>query len=339
MSAPSIPAPAAVPAPAASPPAASIGVRLRRSVAFLTYPAESPLLFVTVYFVLLVGVAALLLAVIPPMSGAFAGERLAEMAAAASGWVGPAQGSGTGPSFSLEFALLLAVAMVGGFLLMVPPSVVYMATRSRKGFDQSVVHTMLLLALSVAGVIVIVRNSVALAFSLAGIVGAVRYRNNLPETRDTLFIFLSIGVGLAAGVGALPAAAALSAVFCYVVLFMVRVDYGVCELGRSSAHLLHQGAPRVEERPDGRKPKKPKDDFNAVLVVRGTSADAARSVVEPFLAREAKRWSLARVDLAPDQSRVHLKYLIRIGRKKDARDLEDALLASGGARLLGARIH
>lgn len=48
-----------------------------------------------------------------------------------------------------------------------------------------------------------VKNSVALAFSLAGAVAGVRFRSSLSDTADALYIFVAIGVGLAAGIGEL----------------------------------------------------------------------------------------------------------------------------------------
>ena len=83
---------------------------------------------------------------------------------------------------------------------MLPVSWVYFKSRSKSGLDQSIAQTMLLLPMAVAGVVIIVQNSLALAFSLAGIVAAVRFRNTLKNTGDSLFIFISIGAGLAAGV-------------------------------------------------------------------------------------------------------------------------------------------
>ena len=313
----------------------------QRVVRRFTYPAEAPLSSITLYYAVLIGVGILVCVLVPSLRPAFGADRLASMVGEAAGLAGETTPVHGGAAFSLEFALLLAVAMIGSFLLMVPPSWVYMATARKKGFDQSVIQSMLLLGLSVAGVIMIVRNSVALAFSLAGIVGAVRYRNTLTEPRDTLFIFLAIGVGLAAGVGALPAAAALSIVFSYMVVVMARMDYGMCELGKSSAYLLHSpaaGSP-ADGGESGKRKKKPKDEFNAVLVVRANRAEAARGIVEPFLERETKRWRLAELESNPRNQRVHLKYVLRLGRKQDAGALEDALLAAGASHIVGARIH
>ena len=242
---------------------------IARVVRRFAYPAESPFTAITLYYLVLFGVAWATYRFIPGADAAFTSSRLADMMSSggsfAEAMTGGSSGAG-GVGFSMQFALLLGAAMIGAVLLMVPASWVYMATHRAKGLDQNVVQTMLILALSVAGVIVIVRNSLALAFSLAGVVGAVQYRHTLRDPRDTLYVFLAIGVGLAAGVEALPAAAALSLIFCYAILAMSRVDYGLCELGHSSSHLLLT-APRATSESSGPSRKsggKQDKDFDAV---------------------------------------------------------------------------
>ena len=73
---------------------------------------------------------------------------------------------------------------------------------------------------------IIVQNSLALAFSLAGIAGAVRFRNSLKSSGDALFILLAVAIGLSAGIGAVELAAVLSMAFnyCFIVLWMT--EYG-----------------------------------------------------------------------------------------------------------------
>lgn len=127
---------------------------------------------------------------------------------------------------SSEAAPALLIAMVVAILLMVPVSWVYMGTRERSGYQQSVVQTIMLLPIAVAGVVVVVQNSVALAFSLAGIVAAVRFRTTLKNKSDALYIFVSIGIGLASGIGAMAVAAVLSFVFSYANIAMFLIDYG-----------------------------------------------------------------------------------------------------------------
>ena len=99
-----------------------------------------------------------------------------------------------------ELAVTTILILIGTLVLMLPVSWVYMSARRVQGHNQAVVQTLIILPLVVAGVIIVVQNSLALAFSLAGVVGAVRFRTTLRDTRDLVFIFLSIGVGFAAGV-------------------------------------------------------------------------------------------------------------------------------------------
>ena len=138
----------------------------------------------------------------------------------------------SGPIFksnALENSLKLFLSVVGALLVMIPVTWVYMKIRLRAKLDQSLVETMLLLPIAVAGVVVIVQNSLALAFSLAGIVAGVRFRNTLKNTGDALFIFTAIGAGLAAGVGALEIAIVITLVFNYVFLFLWDLDYGAAK--------------------------------------------------------------------------------------------------------------
>jgi hypothetical protein len=114
--------------------------------------------------------------------------------------------------------LVAVVAMTGALLLMLPIAWAYVATRDRRKVDHSVVTTITLLPLAVAAILVIVQDSLAIAFSLAGIAGLVRFRNSLDDTKDAMYVFVAIAVGLGAGVGALEAAAALSALYNLVVV-------------------------------------------------------------------------------------------------------------------------
>lgn len=120
----------------------------------------------------------------------------------------------------------LIVAIVGAFLCSLPVSWVYMAVRSGEEYDQSLVHTILVLPMVVTGIVIIVQNSLALAFSLAGIAGAVRFRNSLKSSGDALFILLAVAVGLSAGIGAVELAAVMSVMLSYCFAFLWMSEYG-----------------------------------------------------------------------------------------------------------------
>jgi len=120
----------------------------------------------------------------------------------------------------------LAVAIVGAFLFAFPVTWVYMTIRSGAEYDQSLVNTILILPIVVTGIVIIVQNSLALAFSLAGIAGAVRFRNSLKSSGDALFILCAVGIGLSAGIGAVELAAVVSIAVNYVFCFLWMAEYG-----------------------------------------------------------------------------------------------------------------
>lgn len=120
----------------------------------------------------------------------------------------------------------LVVAIIGAVVVSLPVSWVYMAVRSGEQYDQSLVSTIIVLPMVVTGIVIIVQNSLALAFSLAGIAGAVRFRNSLKSSGDALFILLAVGIGLSAGIGAIELAAVVSIAFNYCFSVLWVTEYG-----------------------------------------------------------------------------------------------------------------
>jgi hypothetical protein len=187
------------------------------------------------------------------------------------------------------------------------------------------VQTLIILPLVVAGIIIVVQNSLALAFSLAGVVGAVRFRTTLRDTRDLVFIFLSIAVGFASGVQSLAVGALVSIVFNLVVLLTWRYDYGrnvltptaasqwagpletlsapegdgqvpdrdlVLALTPSKAEVLAERFDRVAKT-IGKKKKKAR--FNGVVTVTTDKLPEAQAAIEPVLDKMTRRWKLDEV--------------------------------------------
>ena len=125
-----------------------------------------------------------------------------------------------------ESVAWLATAVLAALLTALPVSWVYMEVRSEDEYDQSLISTIVLLPVVVTGVVVIVQNSLALAFALAGIAGAVRFRNSLKSSGDALFILCAVGIGLSAGIGAAELAIVMSVAFNYCLLALWTAEYG-----------------------------------------------------------------------------------------------------------------
>ncbi len=120
----------------------------------------------------------------------------------------------------------LMIASIGAMLLAIPISWTYFITSRARRIDQSFLQTIMVLPLLVTGIAMIVLNSIALAFSLAGVVAAVRFRFSLAQPSDAMYIFVAIGIGLGSGIGALGIAYVISLTFVMVTLVIWKLEYG-----------------------------------------------------------------------------------------------------------------
>ena len=120
----------------------------------------------------------------------------------------------------------LLVASFGAAMMTVPISCVYFITSRARRIDQSFLQTIMILPIVVKGISMIVVNSLALAFSLAGVVAAVRFRFTLNQPSDAMYIFVAIALGLGSGIGALGIAAVISFAFAVATLIIWKLEYG-----------------------------------------------------------------------------------------------------------------
>ena len=72
----------------------------------------------------------------------------------------------------------------------------------------------------------LVKGSVALAFSLAGIVAAVRFRASLNQPTDAVYMLMAIGIGLAAGTQLTSVAYLASLIFVTIILAVWKSNFG-----------------------------------------------------------------------------------------------------------------
>ena len=245
---------------------------------------------------------------------------------------------------------------------MLPVSWVYMSARPLPGHSQAIVQTLLILPPVVAGIVFIIQNSLALAFSLAGIMAAVRFRTTLRDTRDLVYIFLSIVVGFAAGVQSLMVGAIISIFFNYLLLFTWRYDYGRSLLTPTASSqwlgplhtlasptgeleipdrdlvlsLTPEKAEALSERFErvsgvlGKNKKKPR--YNSVLTVTTDNVSDAQSKIEQVLDKMTKRWKLDEV-VANSGKPSEMYFLIRM-KKSVPRDLLLTAIHQGTEGLL-----
>jgi len=122
--------------------------------------------------------------------------------------------------------LFLTTTLMTTILVMLPITWTYSATRFEAGPAKVFVRTLLLMPICATTVVLLIQDSLALAFGLAALVAAVRFRVALPETIDGVYIFAAICVGLAGGVGHMGVALVMAMVFTITNAVMWMIDYG-----------------------------------------------------------------------------------------------------------------
>lgn len=110
----------------------------------------------------------------------------------------------------------LVVALICGLLI----SLFYRLTYRGPGISYSFINSLIVLALITAVVIMVIGNNLARAFGLVGAMSIIRFRTAIKETQDIIFIFFSLAIGMASGVG-LHALALASTIFIGAILFVL----------------------------------------------------------------------------------------------------------------------
>jgi Domain of unknown function (DUF4956) len=346
----------------------------KRLIDFFTLGSDRPILRLVAYYIALGVVTVALLRFFPIVNHVFSGERLTQLTTEAPQMLEDGLGAGSGKAAAtqaeapLELAITTFLIMIGTLALMLPVSWVYMSAQRTRTYNQSIVQTLIILPIVVAGVILIVRNSLALAFSLAGVVSAVRFRTTLKDSRDLVFIFLAIAVGFAAGVQTLTVGVMVSVVFNFLLLLIWRYDFGrnvleptassqwtgpltnlaekrgdstvpdrdlVLALTPNQVSVLAQRFKRVRNvlGDDDKKPR-----YNAILSITTNAIGESQQLVGVVLDKITKRWKLDDV-VSNDGKPSELYYLVRMRKTATRDEFLTAIRATAGDSILGADLE
>ena len=206
----------------------------------------------------------------------------------------------------------VSMALLFSFLFALPVTWVYRWTRPRKKYSQAFAQTLLVVPIAIALVVFLVKDSVALAFSLAGIVAAVRFRTSLNEPMDATYMFIVIGIGLAAGIQYGSVAILASVAFNTVALGVWRMNWGAEPAVTSGFRLVHSAKEGSGGAQAGKKPK----PYNAKLRVHTTQIEAAQQAAVVLLPTYATRWEQVRTVKQEDGTAI-VEFDVRLKKKTD----------------------
>lgn len=200
-------------------------------------------------------------------------------------------------SLTLGRALTVLGTTVGLSLLI---TLTYYFTHRRMALKSSIMMTLLLMG-PIAGIVVlVVGNSLARAVSIGGGIALIRYRYTMNDPRDLIYLFLSLAIGMACGVGAIGYAALATAIICLVLIV---------------ANLTKFDCMRTR-----------------MLKLKVTVAEDINYVgmFEPVLSKYCKAWTLEKVKTTEYGTLIDLHYHVRLTDLKKQKELIDGIRTLNG---------
>ena len=143
-------------------------------------------------------------------------------------------------SLGVEAILL---ALLAAFALSQAVAWVYIWTHRGTSHSTSLTQSIVVLSVIVALVMIVIGSNLARAFGLFGALALIRFRTPVKDSRDTVFLFLSVAIGIATGTGNILAAAIGTIVCCLILLFLAASGFGTSQ--------THHGLVRLTLPPDG----------------------------------------------------------------------------------------
>jgi hypothetical protein len=122
----------------------------------------------------------------------------------------------------LNLAIAMAAAVAMGLLI----SVVYMKTHETKTPSRGFALTLVILPSVIAIIILLIGNSVARAFSLAGAFQIIRFRSAPGNPKDITYVLFSMAVGLCSGMGFIAYAIISAIALCAVMVVLELTKFG-----------------------------------------------------------------------------------------------------------------
>ncbi|MCI1930162.1 MAG: DUF4956 domain-containing protein [Clostridia bacterium] len=202
-----------------------------------------------------------------------------------------------GDYFTLSsISLVLLTAFVLGLIV----SGIYMLTHKRDGYMASLACTLVVLPMIIAIIIILVGNSVAKAFSLAGAFTIIRFRSTQTEPKDLTYVFCTLAIGLACGMGYVACAVFFGIIMCVVLAVLSAIKFGEI---KSRCMLLKVTVPESL------------DYYN---------------LFDDVFKEYTSRWKLIRIKTAEFGAVFRLEYIIELVNDKDSKKFMDDIRVRNG---------
>lgn len=132
--------------------------------------------------------------------------------------------STNGEYFTISNVLVvIGVSIILGLII----SLIYIKTHKEEGYSSSFTVSLIMLPVIISIIILLVGNNVARAFSLAGAFSIIRFRSAPSDPKDISYVFFTLAVGLACGMGFIGYAVLFTIILCAVMYILSVLKYAI----------------------------------------------------------------------------------------------------------------
>lgn len=193
------------------------------------------------------------------------------------------------------------LSILVGYLLSQAIAAVYAWTYRGLSYSRSLVQALAAGGIVASMLMLAIGNSLARGIAIVGTLALIRFRTNLRDPLDMIFVFASFGAGIAAGTGSFATGIIGTAVFLVVITVLRLTSFGAFR------------------------------DFEGVLHLRLPSSPEAEAALKEILSRECARFSLITLREVAQGREVEHAYQVTLLRAGTETALLQALSSLPGA--------
>lgn len=133
---------------------------------------------------------------------------------------------GTGSSVGMFTPANVLLSLLLAFVLGQVLAWVYYFTHTGLSYSKNFVQSLVLITVVVAVIMSVIGNNIITAFGLMGALAIIRFRNVVKDTRDIVFIFCALVVGMAAGSQRYAIAIVSTTLLTLITIYLYMTDFG-----------------------------------------------------------------------------------------------------------------
>ena len=201
----------------------------------------------------------------------------------------------------------LVIAFFLSFLLGFLVAWTYVGTHKGLSYSKNYTQSLVIVCMVVTMVMAIIGDNIVRAFGLLGALSIIRFRTVIKDTRDTAFLFLAVGSGMATGTGNYKVAILGTIIVIIIIRFLFLIEYG--------SKRSHDGLLRFR-----------------LNVTQGNPGpeDADFEKISTILSAFCKRHYLVSMYQLPSKTQVEYAFQIKLKKNQTTSNLLNRLLEQSG---------